>query len=144
MSQQEPPEMSSQERIVNYHYPLLSPTPEKIGTAASLLLIVFLGYGILGTGYIPGVSGTTAGGVAWFSVILLLATAPLYLSGLPQYLCHELIFSIIVIALVSYIVACYITIHNIKSVIIGVIFYLFIIAVLFKIFSFFYLPPICG
>lgn len=132
------------ERVVDYRYPFLYPSSEKIGITIALILIPILGYLVMNSGYVPGESGSPAGGMGWFSVVLLLALVPLALSGLAQYICSDPIFSLVVIALVAYFVACYITVRDIKSIVIGILFYLLLLSVVFKVFTFFYLPQVCN
>jgi len=138
-----PTEKTPEEKLVDFPAPFFYPTEEKMGMTIGFFLIPILGYLIIGTGYLPGASGTsTSGGL--LTIIFLLATVPLYFSGLANYLCYSPLLAIALALFVSYFVACYITAKKIQSVIFSIFIYLLFIVVVFKLLTFLYLPPACN
>ena len=133
------------EKFVEYDYPLFYPTAEKFGVAGGLILIPFIAALLIGISHvIPGEGGGDYGGGAWISVALLIAAVPLYLSGMEQYLCHLPFVAIPIILLASYFVACLVVGRKISNIILAIAVYLLLLAVIFKLISFIYLPLACG
>jgi hypothetical protein len=138
----DPIEERFDEKDVDFIAPFFYPTQEKIVISIAGILISILGYFILGTGYIPGSSGANTGAGA-FSAVFLMVFVPLYLSGIAQYFCHFPIFTIVVGVALSYLVTCYMITHNLRNMLLDIAVYLLLLSVVFKLFTFLYLPAAC-
>jgi hypothetical protein len=133
-------------KVVDFDVPLFYPTLEKIGITIAFVMVPLLGYFTMSImPYPTGASGASAGtGGSWITAALLLAIVPLYLSGISQYFCHFPLITAVIALLLSYFVACYVKAKNIRYVAVGLVAYLLMLALIFKILSFFYLPPGCN
>jgi hypothetical protein len=139
----DPLEEKFDEKVVNFTPSFFYPTQERIVIAIAGILMSFLGYLVLGGGLIPGSSGASVGAGA-SSAVFLIAFVPLCFSGIAQYFCYSPILTIAIAVAVSYLVACYMTAHDFKYILVDIAVYLLLLSVVFKLLTFLYLPTACN